>query len=273
MQGEIERQRFPVARKRAGQRGLAERLGANVGVDIEERGHALERGRRAFDHEVEARLRCERARHARDRDACTDSIVDRRPAHGEVAVAEGGVKLQPAQANAAIGERIDAERDIGVDLVEYGPEVVARAIRRRLCRLLRRTARPAGFVRGRGFVRRCAAGRGHVSVHVDRTDIEGRVDQRPLAGHDRRVAGDPRRIDPDVEVACRYPVAAGGEIGDRAEAAQPIRRDRADIDAEPGEDGAQVLGCDLGNALHPRIVAGGSQPADEVDLGAARQQR
>ena len=277
VQGEIERQRLFVARERAGQRGLAEGLGANVGVDVEERGHALERICRAFDREIEARLRCDRARHARDRDARARGVVDRRPAHGNVAVVEGGVELQPGQANAAVGERIDAERDIGVDLVEYGPEIVARAIRRRLCRLLRCIVRPAGpglQAAGGGFVLTAPhARRGQVSVHVDRIDIEGRVDQRSLAGHDRRVAGDPRRIDPDVEVACRYPVSAGGEIGDRAEAAQPIRRDCADIDAEPGEDGAQVLGRDLGDALHPGVVAGGSQPADEVDLGAARQQR
>ena len=153
LQGEIERQRLLVARERAGQRGLAERLGANVGVDVEERGHAFERIRRAFDREIEARLRCDRARHARDRDACAHGVVDRRPAHGEIALAEGGVELQPGQANAAVGERIDAERDIGVDLVEYGPEIVASAIRRRLCHLHRRVIRVSGpgRLRGDGF--------------------------------------------------------------------------------------------------------------------------
>ena len=65
---------------------------------------------------------------------------------------------------------------------------------------------------------------------------------------------------------------AGGEVGTRAEAAEPVRRDRARVHAEPGENRAQVLGSDLGDAQHPRALACGGHLADEVDLGAAGKQ-
>ena len=149
-QVEIERQRLLIAFERAVQGGLAEGLGANVRVDVEERGDAFERICSAFDLQIEARLRRDRVRHARDRDARARSIVDRRPAHAQVAVGEGGIEIQPGEANAAIGEGIDRERDIGVDLVENGPGSSAARPGVALDRLLRRVVRVAGFGRRRG---------------------------------------------------------------------------------------------------------------------------
>ena len=149
-QVEIERQRLLIAFERAVQGGLAEGFGANVGIDVEERSDAFERICSAFDLQLEARLRRDRARHARDRDACARGIVDHRPAHAQAAVGERGIEIQPGEADAAIGESIDRERDIGVDLVENGPGVIGGGAWRRPDRLLRRRLRFAGLGCRRG---------------------------------------------------------------------------------------------------------------------------
>ena len=52
-ESEIDRQHVLIARERAIQRYLAECLGANVGIDVEEREDTVERVSRAFDREIE----------------------------------------------------------------------------------------------------------------------------------------------------------------------------------------------------------------------------
>ena len=74
-----------------------------------------------------------------------------------------------------------------------------------------------------------------------------------------------------LEVASRVPWAEKSRLASRA--AEPVRRNGVGIQGEPGEDRAQIVGGDLGRAFEPGTVAGGGQPASEVDLGAAGQQR
>ena len=52
-ESEIDRQHVLIARERAIQRDLAERLGANVGIDVEEREDTVERVSRTLDREIE----------------------------------------------------------------------------------------------------------------------------------------------------------------------------------------------------------------------------
>ena len=60
-ESEIDRQCFLIAHERTIQRDLAERLGANVGIDVEEREDTVERISRSFDREIETWRRPDRA--------------------------------------------------------------------------------------------------------------------------------------------------------------------------------------------------------------------
>ena len=100
----------------------------------------------------------------------------------------------------------------------------------------------------------------------------GGSDAWPLVRCDGRIAGDPRGIDPDVEVGRRQPIADGGEVGACIEATESVRRDIAHVHRKPGEDGPQIVGCDLHHALQPGAVAALRQPAGELDVGTTGQQ-
>ena len=128
---EIDRERLPVARERALQRDGAERLGADVGIDLEKRGEVRQRSGRAFDRECHGRCRPQRARATRHREAQAGRVGHLRPVQGRVAVFQRADELQPRETHAAIGQRVDLERHIGVDPAECRPHAVARASRRR----------------------------------------------------------------------------------------------------------------------------------------------
>ena len=270
--GEIDRERVRVASQRAVERDLAVGLGANVGIDVEKSGGAGERVGLAVDRERDGRRRPDPARVTPHREACTQCIRHRRPAHAQVAVFEEGVELQPGEAHAVVCEGIDRQRDIGIDLGKRRPRAGGRVLRCRTRRLLRCGIGAAGLGRWRG-AGGGGDGGGEIGIDIDGVDRKPGGEARPLARLHGRAAGDPRGVDADVEAGCRYPIVAGGDVDAGAEAAEPVRRDGIGIHGKPCENGTQIVRRDFGRSLEPGALAAARQPARELDIGAAGQQR